>query len=86
MHLIHALNVLDKLYEVVEGGEASIACKSIPVTVNAICICLQVHRYDPPLIYGRSMTGEPQDSHGFAIYEMRRESEASTAYAFISFR
>ena len=51
--------------------------------------CLQVHQHhadgSDPLVYGRTMAGEPDSSEGAAIHKLVEGSEASPVYSVITY-
>ena len=49
-------------------------------------IVLQVHRYHPPLVYGRSMDSNPEASEGCAMYAARKGPTGSPTFAVITYR
>ena len=47
---------------------------------------MQVHRYDLPLICGRTPSSDSQESEGFAAYQVPTGQEGLAEFVFISFR
>lgn len=46
----------------------------------------EVHRHHPPLVYGRSMTEEPELSEGAAICRLEEGPTGCPAYAVITYK
>ncbi len=50
-------------------------------------LCLmQVHRHHPPLVYGRSMTEEPEHSEGAAVCKEERGVQGKPMYSVITYQ
>ena len=47
---------------------------------------LQVHRHHPPLVYGRSMTEEPEHSEGAAVCKEERGVQGKPTYSVITYQ
>ena len=47
---------------------------------------LQVHRFHPPLAYGRTMDGSPETSEGCALYAASKGPTGCQAFAVITYR
>ena len=54
-------------------------------TQNSPCPALQVHRFDTPLVYGRTMVGDPVQSEAFALCRMSEGPNGKPAYGAITF-
>ena len=46
---------------------------------------VQVHTFDPPLIYGRSMVGDPVQSEAIAVCRVEAGPTGVPAYGIITF-
>jgi hypothetical protein len=47
---------------------------------------MQVHRYHPPLVYGRTMgTGPPENSEGIALCKIENTADGVPAYGLITY-
>ena len=49
-------------------------------------MCMQVHRHHPPLVYGRSMTAEPEQSEGAAVCRVVSGPGGLPVYAAITYQ
>lgn len=46
----------------------------------------QVHRHHPPLVYGRTMGGSPEQSEGVALCRVERGQGGAPAYGLITYQ
>ena len=47
---------------------------------------MQVHRHHPPLVYGRSMSEDPEHSEGAAICRVEKGPQGRAVYAAITYQ
>ena len=74
-----------------QGNPASCYCGSLrePLPgscVEGSCVTVQVHRHHPPLVYGRSMSEDPEHSEGAAICRVENSLQGKPVYAAITYR
>ncbi|KAL6754842.1 hypothetical protein V8C86DRAFT_279633 [Haematococcus lacustris] len=46
----------------------------------------EVHRHHPPLVYGRTMTGQPENSEGIALCKVEKSATGGASFGLITYQ